>query len=60
MSQPFTPTLKWHVKVLACLLVACIIAWIGVVVITKRLPPPYQHKTPAAELTPWLHPEVNK
>lgn len=60
MSQPFIPTLKWHVKVLAVLLVACTIAFVAMVFISRHLPPPYQHKKPAPETTPWLYPEVNK
>lgn len=60
MSQPFTPTIKWHLKVLAVLLLVCIAAWAVVVYITPRLPEPYRHKKPAAEVTPWLTNEVRK
>lgn len=60
MGQPFVPTLKWHLKVLAivlllCAVMFCIFSWVS-----HRLPPPYQRKTPSLEVTPWVHAEVNK
>ena len=54
MSQPFTPTFKWHCKVLAALLLVCVAAYLAMVYITRHLPPPYQHHTPPSEITPWL------
>lgn len=55
MSQPFTPTLKWHLKVLAGLSALCILAFFVLSYAGKQLPAPYQKKTPAAETTPWLN-----
>ena len=55
MSQPFSPTFKWHLKVLAGLLALCSLAFFVLSYAVKRLPAPYQKKTPAPETTPWLN-----
>ena len=55
MSQPFIATIKWHLKVLATLLVICVIAYMAMAYITRHFPHPYQHKQPAREITPWLN-----
>ena len=55
MPQPFVPTIKWHLKILAVLLVLCTAAFFVFSYALSRLPAPYQPKTPAPETTPWLH-----
>ena len=54
MAEPFIPTIKWHIKVLAVLLALCAAAFFVVSYATTKLPPQYQKKTPAPETTPWL------
>ena len=54
MAEPFIPTLKWHIKVLAVLLVLCTAAFFIVSYAATKLPAPYQPKKPAPETTPWL------
>lgn len=54
MAESFAPTLKWHVKVLAVLLILCAAAYFALSYATTKLPAPYQAKEPAPETTPWL------
>lgn len=54
MAAPFIPTLKWHIKVLAALLILCTAAFFIASYAMNKLPPQYQKKTPAPETTPWL------
>lgn len=58
MANPFVPTLKWHVKVLAVLLACCAAAFFVLSYAVTRLPAPYQPKSPAPETAPWLHKEA--
>ena len=55
MAEPFIPTLKWHIKVLAVLLVLCTAAFFIVSYAMAKLPAPDRPQQPAAETTPWLH-----
>ncbi|HJD19009.1 MAG TPA: hypothetical protein IAB21_00950 [Candidatus Avelusimicrobium excrementipullorum] len=54
MAEPFIPTLKWHIKVLAVLLVLCTAAFFIVSYAMTKLPAPYRPHKPAPETTPWL------
>lgn len=60
MTQPFIPTFKWHMKVWGIILLLCTVAFCTFSFISRRLPHPYKHRTPVAEVTPWTHAEVNK
>ena len=54
MPNSFIPTLKWHIKVLAVLLVLTAGAFFVFSWVANKLPPQYQPKAPAAQTTPWL------
>ncbi len=54
MANPFTPTLKWHLKVLAVILVLCTAAFFILSCAAAKLPAQYQPPKPAPETTPWL------
>lgn len=54
MPTPFTPTFKWHVKVLAVLLVLTAGAFFVFSCAAKKLPSQYQPKSPVAQTAPWL------
>ncbi len=55
MADTFSPTIRWYLKVLAILLLFCIAAFFTLSWTVKKLPPSYQVKQPAAEITPWLN-----
>ncbi len=54
MVNSFTPTLKWHLKVLAAILALCVAAFFVLSYAATKLPAQYQPKKPAPETTPWL------
>jgi len=56
MQKPvWTPSLHWHLKTIALLLVICAVLFFALKAATSFLPEPYQKRTPAAGTTPWLH-----
>lgn len=53
-KQPFwTPSWKWHLRVVGFLLLGCTLAYFVLSYITVRLPQPYQPLNPAPETMPW-------
>ena len=53
MSNTFSPTIRWYLKVLAVFLILCVvILWI-LAFINPKLPPSYKMQTPPAEVMPW-------
>ncbi|MCQ2410697.1 MAG: hypothetical protein MJ053_04220 [Elusimicrobiaceae bacterium] len=48
------PSLMWHAKIFGVILVLCVVALFMFRYITAHLPPPYQTKSPAPQVTPWL------
>ena len=55
MANTFSPTISWYAKVLAIVLLFCIAAFFTLSFTVKKLPPSYQLKQPAPEITPWLN-----
>lgn len=55
LNRPFQPTLKWHLTVLAVILVLLGAGFFIMRAVTQKLPPPYEPKRPAAQTTPWLN-----
>ncbi len=60
MTEPFIPTLKWHIKVLVILLVLCVAALFIGAYVQRSLPLPYQKRNPAPETMPWKFTEEHK
>lgn len=54
MARSFTPTIQWHIKVVAILLVLCTAAFFVISYAMTKLPAQYQPTHPAPETTPWL------
>jgi hypothetical protein len=52
--EPWRPTWKWHLKLLAGIYLALIVVYVGVSALLSRLPPPYGLRSIPKEITPWL------
>ena len=49
------PDWKWHARALAGIWAALIVVFFAAKFLLRRLPPPYQIRTIAPEMLPWLH-----